>query len=113
LARGTPSAKHVRSCTGLWLVAQYNGVGPGDGTDRLPTTMREILSKSLTLRGFIFSEFVQQHYSEFLREVGAAVADGRIRYREDTVEGLERAPEALIGLLDGKNFGKVIVRVSD
>jgi len=37
------------------LIAQYNGVGPGNGTDRLPATMREILSKSLTLRGFITS----------------------------------------------------------
>jgi NADPH-dependent curcumin reductase len=95
------------------LIAQYNGLGPGDGKDRLPATMREILSKSLTVRGFIYSEFVEQHYSEFLREVGAAIAEGRIRYREDIVDGLERAPEAFIGLLDGKNFGKLIVRVTD
>src|SRR6266481_5486019 len=57
------------------LIAQYNGVGPGDGTDRLPATMREILSKSLTLRGFINSEFAGQYYDEFLREVGAGIAD--------------------------------------
>ena len=48
-----------------------------------------------------------------MREVSAAIAEGRIRYREDIVDGLERAPEALIGLLDGKNFGKLIVRVTD
>jgi NADPH-dependent curcumin reductase len=95
------------------LIAQYNGLGPGDGKDRLPATMREILSKSLTVRGFIYSEFVEQHYPEFLREIGAAIAEGRIRYREDIVDGLERAPEAFIGLLDGKNFGKLIVRVTD
>src|SRR5262249_55618472 len=94
------------------LIAQYNGAGPGDGIDRLAATMREILSKSLTIRRFIYSEFVEQHYSEFLREVGALVADGRIRYREDIVDGLERAPEAFIGMLDGKNFRKTIVRVS-
>ena len=95
------------------LIAQYNGVGPGDGKDRLPATMREILSKSLTVRGFIYSEFVEQHYHEFLHEVGAAIAEGRIRYREDIVDGLERAPEAFMGLLDGNNFGKLIVRVTD
>jgi NADPH-dependent curcumin reductase CurA len=95
------------------LIAQYNGLGPSDGKDRLPATMREILSKSLTVRGFIYSEFVEQHYPEFLREIGAAIAEGRIRYREDIVDGLERAPEAFIGLLDGKNFGKLIVRVTD
>jgi Zinc-binding dehydrogenase len=94
------------------LVAQYNGPGPGDGTDRLPATMREILSKSLTVRGFINYEFAEQHYAEFLREVGAAIADGHIRYREDIVDHLERAPEAFIGMLDGQNFGKVIVRVA-
>jgi NADPH-dependent curcumin reductase CurA len=65
------------------LIAQYNGVGSGDGIDRLPATMREILSKSLTLRGFIKYDFAEQHYAAFLREVGAGIADGRIRYREE------------------------------
>jgi NADPH-dependent curcumin reductase CurA len=94
------------------LIAQYNGVGKGDGTDRLPATMREILSKSLTVRGFINYEFAEQHYAEFLHEVGAGVADGRIRYREDIVDGLENAPEAFIGMLEGRNFGKLIVRIA-
>jgi NADPH-dependent curcumin reductase len=93
------------------LIAQYNGPGLGDGTDRLPATMREILSKSLTLRGFINSEFAGQYYDDFLHEVGAGIAAGRIRYREDIVDGLENAPEAFIGMLDGHNFGKLIVRV--
>jgi NADPH-dependent curcumin reductase CurA len=93
------------------LIAHYNGTGPGDGADRLSATMREILSKSLSLRGFIFNEFAGQLYAEFLREVGAGVADGIIRYREDIVDGLEKAPETFIGMLEGKNFGKVIERV--
>jgi hypothetical protein len=93
------------------LIAQYNGPGKGDGTDRLPATMREVLSKSLTVRGFINYEFAAEHYAEFLREVGAGVADGRIRYREDFVNGLENAPEAFIDMLEGRNFGKLIVRV--
>ena len=49
---------------------------------------------------------------EFLAEVGPLVRDGRIKYREYLVEGLEKAPRALIGLLRGENFGKVIVRVA-
>jgi NADPH-dependent curcumin reductase len=73
--------------------------------------MREILSKSLTLRGFMNYEFAEQHYAEFLRDVGAGIVDGRIRYRAEIVDGLEKAPEAFIGMLDGHNFGKVIVRV--
>jgi NADPH-dependent curcumin reductase len=94
------------------LIAQYNGIPQGDGTDRLPATMRQILSKRLTLRGFIYYDFAHEHFSEFLREVGAGLAEGRIRYLEDTVDGLERAPEAFIGMLEGRNFGKLIVRVA-
>jgi NADPH-dependent curcumin reductase len=74
--------------------------------------MREILSKSLTLCGFINYDFAAQHYAELLREVGAGIADGRIRYRDDIVDHLEKAPEAFIGMLDGHNYGKAIVRVA-
>ena len=94
------------------LIAQYTGMEKGDGADRLPATMRQILSKSLTVRGFINNEFAAEHYPAFLRGVGAGIADGRIRYREDFVDGLENAPEAFIGMLEGRNFGKLIVRVS-
>src|SRR6516225_8620236 len=94
------------------LVAQYNSVGQGD-TDRLPATMRAILTKSLTVRGFINYEFAAEHHAAFLREVGAGIAGGRIRYREDFVDGLEKAPEAFIGMLEGRNFGKLIVRVNE
>jgi NADPH-dependent curcumin reductase CurA len=93
------------------LIAQYNGVEKGDGADRLPATMREILSNRLTVRRFINYDFAEQHYAQFLHEVSAGIADGRIRYREDFVDGLENAPEAFIGMLKGRNFGKLIVRV--
>ena len=93
------------------LIAQYNGTDPSITTDRLPATMREILSKSLTLRGFINYEFVPEHHDDFLREVAGGIAAGRIKYREDIVEGLENAPAAFIGLLDGHNFGKLLVKV--
>jgi len=93
------------------LIAQYNAIGSGEGTDLLPATMRGILSKSLTVRGFINYDFASEHFAAFLREVGAGIADGCIRYREDFVDGLEKAPEAFIDLLEGRNFGKLIVRV--
>ena len=80
--------------------------------DRLPATMRQILSKRLTMRGFINYDFAAEHYAAFLRKVGAGVAAGRIRYREDIVDGLENAPGAFIGMLEGRNFGKLIVRVA-
>jgi NADPH-dependent curcumin reductase len=94
------------------LVAEYNGVAKEGDADRLPATMREILAKSLTVRGFINFEFATEHYTTFLREVGAGIAGGSIRYREDFVDGLEKAPDAFIGMLEGRNFGKLIVRIS-
>jgi NADPH-dependent curcumin reductase len=94
------------------LVAQYSAAGQAAGPNLLPATMREVLSKSLTLRGFIYYEFAAEHYPAFLRTVSAAVADGRIRYREDIAEGLENAPAAFIGMLEGRNFGKALVRVA-
>ena len=69
--------------------------------------------KSLTLRGFIQLEFVRDMYSDFLREMGQWVSEGRISYREDVTEGLENAPETFIGMLNGKNFGKTIIKVAD
>lgn len=93
------------------LIAQYNA-DPADGApeDRLPATMREVLSKSLTLRGFINVEFAEL-YPDFLRDVGAGLRSGAIKHREDIVEGLENAPQAFIGMLEGRNFGKLLVKV--
>jgi NADPH-dependent curcumin reductase len=94
------------------LIAQYSATGQDAGPNLLPGTMRAILTKSLTLRGFINTEFVADHYSDFLKLVSAGLKDGRIRYREDVIEGFENAPAAFMGMLQGKNFGKALVRVS-
>ncbi|MDB5369759.1 MAG: putative oxidoreductase YncB [Roseomonas sp.] len=93
------------------LVAQYNGA-TATGPDRLQGLMREVLSRSLTIRGFIQREFVAQR-PDFLREMAGWIAEGKVRYREDVVEGLDRAPEAFAGLLEGRNFGKLLVRVAE
>jgi NADPH-dependent curcumin reductase CurA len=94
------------------LIAQYNATGAADGPDRLAATMRAVLTKSLTLRGFINYEFAEEHYPQFLRTVSKAIAEGRVRYREDITDGLENAPAAFIGMLEGRNFGKALVRVA-
>ena len=72
--------------------------------------MRAVLTKRLTIRGFIVFDFADQQ-SAFLAEVGPWLASGDVVYREDVVDGLDKAPEALIGMLRGKNFGKLLVRV--
>ena len=93
------------------LIAQYSGESGTDGS--LAATMRNVLTKSLTLRGFINVEFAAEHYADFLRTVSAGIADGRIRYREDVTDGLANAPAAFLGMLEGRNFGKTLVRVAD
>ncbi len=93
------------------LVAQYNAT-EFPGPDRFPAFMRQVLTRSLRIRGFIQSEFADQRPA-FLDEMGAWVRSGQVRYKEDIVDGLDNAPDAFIGLLEGRNFGKLIVRVSD
>jgi NADPH-dependent curcumin reductase CurA len=92
------------------LIAQYNATGLPPGPNRVPQLFRAVLTKRLTIRGFIVTDFAAK-YADFLRDVSTWVEEGRIKYREDVVEGLERAPEAFMGLLKGKNFGKLLVRV--
>ncbi|MBF9233317.1 NADP-dependent oxidoreductase [Microvirga alba] len=93
------------------LVAHYNAKELPPGPDRLPLLMSAVLSRRLTLRGFIVRDFASQA-QDFQREVSQWLREGKIKYREDVVEGLEKAPEAFIGLLKGKNFGKLLVRVA-
>lgn len=94
------------------LIAHYNEEGPRPGPDRLPLTMRAILSKRLNLRGFIVGDFAAQA-GDFRRDVSNWLREGKIQYREDVVDGLENAPSAFIGLLKGRNFGKLLVKISD
>lgn len=94
------------------LIAHYNDdAAASRGPDPLPAVMRAILRKSLTLRGFIQREFADQR-TDFYREAEQWIAEGRLKYREDVVDGLENAPEAFIGLLEGRNFGKLVVRIA-
>jgi NADPH-dependent curcumin reductase len=88
------------------LIAQYNAATPMPGPD-----MFSVLRKRLNLRGFIVWDFSAKQ-DDFLRDVGEWVRTGRLKYREDVVEGLEQAPAAFLGLLQGKNFGKMLVKVA-
>ncbi len=94
------------------LISMYNATSLSPGPILLPHLMRAILTKRLTFRGFIVSDFVGR-YGDFMHDVSAWVRDGRIKYREDVVEGLKAAPRAFIGLLRGENFGKLLVRVAN
>ena len=62
------------------------------------------------MHGFIISDFFADRPA-FLDHARPLVAEGKIRWKDDIVDGLEGAPEAFLGLLEGRNFGKVLVRV--
>lgn len=94
------------------LIAHYNDTELPQGPDRVPLLLSQILVKRLTFRGFIVLDFADQQ-ADFLAEVGPLVREGRIKYREHLIDGLENAPRALIALLRGENFGKAIVRVAN
>ena len=93
-------------------IAHYNDTGPPPGPDRLAGAMRIILTRRLTVRGFIIFDH-HHRIPDFSRDVSAWLRDGRIVYREDVVDGIDNAVDAFRGLLRGENFGKLVVRVSD
>ncbi|KAB8165653.1 zinc-binding dehydrogenase [Lysobacter maris] len=94
------------------VIAHYNDEAPPAGPDRLPGAMAAILQKRIRVQGFVILDHYADRYDAFRREMGQWVAEGRIKLREDVVEGLEAAPEAFIGLLQGRNHGKLVVRVA-
>src|ERR1700742_4053652 len=91
------------------LIAHYN-----DTEAKAPkwaaSMMRSVLTKRLTIRGFIVSDFAARH-GDFLRDLSAWVREGKVKYKEFVTEGLDSAPDAFMGLLKGANFGKQLVRV--
>ena len=81
-----------------------------DGEPMPIHNMRMLLSMRLTLQGFIISEHMEL-WPQGLTELGALVASNKLKFRESIAEGLTAAPEAFLGLLRGKNFGKQLVKL--
>ena len=89
------------------LISEYNDTELAPGPN-----LRPLLFNRVLVKGFIVSDHMTR-LGDFLADCGGWVREGRLRYREDVVAGLEKAPEAFIGLLQGKNFGKLLVRVGE
>ena len=71
-----------------------------------------ILKKRIRMQGFIIGQDYGHRIAEFQQQMGRWVQEGKIKYREQLIDGLDQAPQALIGLLKGENFGKVVIRVA-
>lgn len=95
------------------LVSGYNATDLPPGPDRLGLLMGTILKKRIRMQGFIINQDYGHRIEEFQQQMGQWVKEGNIHYREQVTDGLENAPDALIGLLEGKNFGKVVIRVAN
>lgn len=97
------------------FIAHYNDVAPPAGMNRLPPLLATVLQKRVQMQGFIVLDHYGpngERFDAFRRDMAAWVDSGRIRLVEDRVDGLEHAPQALTGLLQGRNLGKLVVRVS-
>ena len=95
------------------LVSQYNVTELPDGKDRLGMLMGNVLSRRLTIKGFIIFEEYGDHFPEFLKTMSKWVEAGDIKTKEYIAEGLDDAPNAFVRMLNGDNFGKTVVKVAD
>ncbi len=89
------------------LISEYNATELQPGPN-----LRSLLINRALIKGFIISDHLDRT-RDFLTDVGTWIREGRLKYREDVVTGLENAPSAFIGLLQGRNFGKLLVKVGD
>lgn len=95
------------------LIASYNATSVPQGPDRLGLLTRTLLTKRIKMQGFIIFDDYGPRYNEFVVPMMSWLKTGQIKFREDMVDGLENAPQAFMGLLEGKNFGKLVIRVAN
>lgn len=95
------------------MISQYNGHHSDHQQDRLPLFMSTILKRRMRVEGFIISQDYGDRYPEFYAQMSTWLAQGKIVFKEDIVDGLENSITAFQGLLSGKNFGKLIIKVAE
>ncbi len=93
-------------------IAGYNDQALPAGPDRLPLLVATVLRKRIRMQGFIILDHYGDRFDAFRRDMQGWLASGQVKLREQTVVGLESAPEAFIGMLQGSNFGKLVVQVA-
>lgn len=92
-------------------IAHYNDTGLPQGPDHLPGFMGKVLVNRLLVKGFIQFDYIHRA-ADFQRDMSGWIRDGKVKYQEDIVEGLENAVDAFQGLLQGRNRGKLLIQVS-
>jgi len=89
------------------MISQYNNSEPVAG----PSNLMVIVGKRLKMQGFIVTDFMARS-GEFYQDMGQWIREGKIKWEETIVDGIEQAPGAFIGLFSGKNLGKMLVRLA-
>ena len=100
-------ASHARVAV-CGQISQYNSTEPQIG----PRWLSQLVIRQARVEGFLVTQFADR-YEAGLHQLSTWLKEGRLRYREDIVDGLENAPQAFIRMLEGKNIGKQLVKVSE
>lgn len=95
------------------FIAHYNQESSASPQDLRPSLLATVLKKRVRLQGFIILDHYADRFDAFRRDMAQWLREGRVKLREDRVDGLENAPAAFIGMLQGSNFGKRVVRVAE
>ncbi|MFS4581080.1 NADP-dependent oxidoreductase [Phaeobacter sp. C3_T13_0] len=95
------------------LISQYNATALPEGPDRMNYLMGQLLRRRITMRGFIVFDDFGHLYPEFAKQMTGWVQEGKVKYREEMIEGFEQAPSAFVGLLRGEAFGKRVIHLAD
>lgn len=91
------------------MISAYNNQG---AISDPVTTLSNIIYRRVTIRGFVAADFMHLR-DQFREEMGGWLREGRVKYRETVMEGIEQAPAAMIGLMHGENTGKMLVRLAE
>ncbi|MFA0113828.1 NADP-dependent oxidoreductase [Vibrio sp. 10N.261.46.E11] len=95
------------------LISQYNATSLPEGPDRMSSLMGTLLVKRIKMQGFIIFDDYAPRYNEFATQMTEWLSQGKMHYREHLVEGLDEAPQAFMGLLEGQNFGKLVIKTNE
>ena len=95
------------------VISRYNETSPAEGPDMSGALMTAFLVKRVKVQGFIVFDDLGHFYPEFASQMSSWIQEGKIKYREHLVDGLENAPGAFVDLLEGRNFGKMVIKVGE
>ncbi|MEZ9890760.1 NADP-dependent oxidoreductase [Vibrio lentus] len=95
------------------LISQYNATSLPEGPDRMSSLMGTLLVKRIKMQGFIIFDDYAHRYNEFAAQMTEWLSQGKMHYREHLIEGLDEAPQAFMGLLEGQNFGKLVIKTNE